>query len=813
WSPRTSWSASGSATGVDPASLRPDLPGRLTFDFEVAGAHFDAGTSFSVTLHHLSGRVRGLETRAAGTVARRGAVWTLEDVTGRLGPTTFSLAGRLSDTLDLRFKLAAQDLALFDPRLAGHLLASGSVTGPRRSPAIDAVASGGAIHGRGLSVGSFDARIDFDPRRSGPSHIHIRAHDLAYRRHRLNVAFALDGPAAHQIGTLSLSGLAYRMSSSAVGALAGGVWAGRIERLDFAGGDVRLALVSPGVLDASTRAIHLGQICVRGRPARMCAALDWAPGDWSMSALAQDLPLGLLTGGVSPNVHFRGTVGATVHLSASGLRPARGELSVTIARAEMVRRRPDGSRETTQLGSSTLTVNATPDRLEGAVKLDAGAVGSIAGRIEARRAATGWRGSPLTGTITARTTLGAWAPLYAGLIDQASGEASVRLAVAGTLGTPQLSGTLGVTNGALDLYRYNLEVHGASIQARLAANGLDFRGAAHLGAGTASAQGHLEWRSGAPFGDVKLSGTSLRVVDLPEAVVDASPDLDFHIAGRQAHVTGVVKIPYARLAPAGLTNAVHVSPDEIIVGEDTASPTGKLDVTSAIGIELGDHVDIDTQGLTGRLTGQVNVASGADSITRASGELRIVGGRYAAYGRTLEIARGRLIYTSSPIDDPGIDIRAQKNFQDPDIGAAVAGIDVRGTLLNPRITFFSEPPLPQAQIVSLVLAGGTLLGGPQLGVAATAPTSRSVNAQLLGQGAAVLGSQMGLPLAIEPMYNNDTALVLGKYLSPRLYVSYGITLVQSLNIVKLRYTLGDHWSVSTEVGQLGGADLVYSFEK
>ncbi|MGH8149312.1 MAG: hypothetical protein ACRETB_04955, partial [Steroidobacteraceae bacterium] len=42
WSPRTSWSASGSATGVDPASLRPDLPGRLTFDFEVAGAHFDA---------------------------------------------------------------------------------------------------------------------------------------------------------------------------------------------------------------------------------------------------------------------------------------------------------------------------------------------------------------------------------------------------------------------------------------------------------------------------------------------------------------------------------------------------------------------------------------------------------------------------------------------------------------------------------------------------------------------------------------------------------------------------------------------------
>jgi len=61
--------------------------------------------------------------------------------------------------------------------------------------------------------------------------------------------------------------------------------------------------------------------------------------------------------------------------------------------------------------------------------------------------------------------------------------------------------------------------------------------------------------------------------------------------------------------------------------------------------------------------------------------------------------------------------------------------------------------------------------------------------------------------------NNDTALVLGRYLSPRLYVSYGISLTEALNTVKLRYSLNDHWTVRTEVGQGHSAELVYTIEK
>jgi translocation and assembly module TamB len=81
--------------------------------------------------------------------------------------------------------------------------------------------------------------------------------------------------------------------------------------------------------------------------------------------------------------------------------------------------------------------------------------------------------------------------------------------------------------------------------------------------------------------------------------------------------------------------------------------------------------------------------------------------------------------------------------------------------------------------------------------------------------AAELGQHVGIQeVGVESnLLTNDTSVVLGRYLSPRLYVGYGVSLTQQLNTLKLRYSLGDHWVVRTEVGQARGADLVYTIDK
>jgi hypothetical protein len=44
-------------------------------------------------------------------------------------------------------------------------------------------------------------------------------------------------------------------------------------------------------------------------------------------------------------------------------------------------------------------------------------------------------------------------------------------------------------------------------------------------------------------------------------------------------------------------------------------------------------------------------------------------------------------------------------------------------------------------------------------------------------------------------------------------VSYGISLTESINTIKMRYTLDDRWTVRTEAGKERSADLVYTIEK
>ena len=87
----------------------------------------------------------------------------------------------------------------------------------------------------------------------------------------------------------------------------------------------------------------------------------------------------------------------------------------------------------------------------------------------------------------------------------------------------------------------------------------------------------------------------------------------------------------------------------------------------------------------------------------------------------------------------------------------------------------------------------------------------------IGQAAAMLGQQYGglvgiQNVGLETDLTNQTSLILGTYLSPRVYVSYGVSLTEQLNTIKLRYTLGDHWAVRVEAGQARGADLVYTIE-
>jgi translocation and assembly module TamB len=810
WSPQERWSVTGDASGINPEHIRKDLPGRLDFAFTASGLGFGSDRDFDVDIRGLHGRLRGTPASGAGHIARRKDAWQFEQVRLMLGGTTLAADGTIADTMDLRFAIDSEDLSLLAHDSRGKLRAQGTLRGTMQDPVINADLRGGGIQHQGVTLESLHAAVDFDASGGHPSKVDIRARNLSYRERTISdLSLTLDGTAADHVAHINAKATGLALESEMAGAFAHGAWLGKLRKLSVNGSEsLHLELDAPVDLALSGERTRIDWFCLNGAPARVCADGDWTAAKWSATVNANDLPMSTLTSGLTPSVDYRGRLTITARAFGGAERPAQGNLRADLVDAAIAHKLASGRTERITLGAGVVTVTATESMVDSAVTLDAGEVGTIKVRLNAQRSTERWQDMPVTGELHAQTAELGFISLYAPEIDRVAGKLAADLAITGTLGTPLIDGNLKLSNAELDLYQVNLAMREADLEARLLRNGLDFSGSARIGGGNVHASGRLEWREAQPYGKFKLEGQNLRVVDVPEAQIDASPNLDFSIEGRRIEVTGAVKVPYAKIVPADLTNAVRASSDEVLVGEEMQDPSKRFEVITGISLTLGDKVSIDTLGLTARLAGTITLRSGGnDEITRGTGELSVEDGKYTAYGRRLDIERGRLVFSGGPVNNPGVDIRAIKEY--PDVKA---GVNVRGTLLQPRLSFFSEPSLPQSQIVSLILAGGSLES------AQNRSSPNQAGTEALAQGSAILAQQLGSRVGIEDVglesnLANETSLVLGKYLSPRLYVSYGISFTQQLNTLKLRYSLSDRWTVKTEVGQARGADLVYTIEK
>ena len=813
WNPAESWALAGKVTGLNPGTLRPGFNGALDFNMKASGAPFGAEGVLDFAFSELRGKLRGNAASGSGRVVLQGEDWTFDQLRFRAGNTALAIDGSLgkSRALDLDFSLDADNLALLAEGARGELHARGKLAGTSEAPVIKFEARGVGIEHRNLKVEKLTANVDLDWRGQRASHADVSISRLTLDERELTQFNAtLDGTTgAHGIRADALAGRT-SLHLSAKGAFADGTWKGTVGDLfidDTA--NLNLQLDTPFGLMVSGKSFRIDPMCMHGKIARLCAQASGDGSGWRASGDAHNLPISTLTAGLTRNVEYQGSLNATAAASATGGAPFIGEARIDLADAAIRHKLASGRTDVITFGTGFVTLKAEPAQLSAELKLDAAQRGTILGRLRAERSSTDLLQSPMRGQLQMATGELGFLTLYLPAIDRAAGHFDANLSFEGALGEPRASGVIKLTNGEFDLYQMNLALRALDMEARVVANNLEFSSKARAGAGSLSSSGKIEWRDNLPYGQISLNGENLRVVDVPEARIDASPNLDFRIAGRDILVKGEVKVPLARIQPADLTNAVLPSADERIVGETEEVARDPFRVTSEITMTLGDNVRVETYGLTGHITGSITERTLPGEPSRATGELQVRDGQYLALARKLDIERGRLIFSGGLLVDPAVDIRAVKVF--PDIKA---GVNVRGSLREPRLTFFSEPSYPQSQIVSLLLAGGTFENAQAAGRAGTPGATQEVAGQAAALLAAQLGGKIGLQdISVESTLNNETSLVLGKYLSPRLYVSYGISLTESINTIKMRYTLDDNWTIKTEAGKERAADLVFTIER
>jgi translocation and assembly module TamB len=269
----------------------------------------------------------------------------------------------------------------------------------------------------------------------------------------------------------------------------------------------------------------------------------------------------------------------------------------------------------------------------------------------------------------------------------------------------------------------------------------------------------------------------------------------------------------ARITPRDLTTTVTTSSDERIVGleADELGPSTLERLRSRIHVKLGDNVRVNSFGLRATLEGGVTVITRPGDVARGQGEIRVREGEYKAFGQFVRIVRGVLSYEMAPLDEPTLDLVAEREIRREDV---TVSLNVRGTLADPFITLSSVPAMSQNEALSYLLTGRSI-NTLQSGEAAS--LDRAAESLALSGGGLLLGgigARVGLDeVTVEQTGEDDTAVVLGKYLSPNLFVSYGISIAEAINTIKLRYTINRNWSLKAEAGLEQSADVEYRIER
>lgn len=437
----------------------------------------------------------------------------------------------------------------------------------------------------------------------------------------------------------------------------------------------------------------------------------------------------------------------------------------------------------------------------------------------------------LTGQLREK---GALSILFPGLIRESRGNLDLDLKMGGSWSQPQAFGTVHLSKAEGYLPEAGIAIKDAQMTARLDRNAVyidSFRAVSGPGYIEGSALVRMKGMQVESY-EGQVSGERFQTVYFPELQVQSSPRLTFTGTTGKISVRGEILLPDVQIIGPQSQGSVASSPDVIREGK-TKPAAQKLPIHLDIQVKmvLGKSVQFKASGIDAQLGGQIDLQFQDPAKISGRGEIRVIKGRYRTYGVNLDIVRGRLFYSGGRINQPSLDILAWRK-----VGDVRAGVAISGTLPNPLVKLYSEPFMQDTDILAYIVLGRPLGSSTEqanlLATAAGALLTSSQSESLLSQLKNRLGlstfdisadtvaqnGQMGYkrinmaPAGTQAGSVSETMLVVGKYLTPELYISYGRSLFSGGNLFFLRYDISKSWQVETQTGQTSGVDIYYKLE-
>lgn len=411
--------------------------------------------------------------------------------------------------------------------------------------------------------------------------------------------------------------------------------------------------------------------------------------------------------------------------------------------------------------------------------------------------------------------------------ESVNGAVNAKLTLGGSATSPQLLGTLNVTNLQAHAHAMPIDITGGQLLMRFNGTNSTLTGNVKTPDSELKIEGDANWHKlDAWHSRVKAQANRFKVAIPNLAKVEVSPNIEVKATPQELILGGNIDIPWARIEVEELPeSAVTVSADEVIMESPRNQRKTKLlndmptqtkngmAIKADVKINIGNDVRLEAYGLKTALNGTIAVKQGKQGLG-LYGQVNLKQGTFASFGQDLVIRKGVITFAGLP-SQPMLNIEAIRNPEAIEDTNVTAGVRVTGLADNPEVKLYSEPSLPQDQILSYILTGRSLESSGDAGssnsiAAALLSMSLSKSSKLVGG----IGSAFGLnDLNVTTAgIGDNTKVVASAGLSKNFRVKYGVGIFAPLTELTLRYRLAPNLYLQWMSSINQAVDLFYRFE-
>ena len=605
-------------------------------------------------------------------------------------------------------------------------------------------------------------------------------------------------------------------------------WLGQVQQGNLSTRQVNLLQNKPAALiyRSQAKAVYLDEHCWMGGSSKLCLVepLQASRQKGLISLQLKDLDIASFQAFMPQGVAWIGKLfgHAKVTWGPSGAPTLNAQIYTDNGEIGLAPEDPQDDPLTLAYQRLSLVATTQPDGIK--LRFDAKTPGIGTGFIDAT----------INPSVTPKTVNGAlvldkvqmnvFKPFFPGM-RVLNGVASLAGGISGPLTGPDFYGEFRLKDGQVAMNNIPVNLNNINLSSSIRGTEATLTGSFFSGDGQGKITGEANWQ-GVPYANLALSGEKLLIRQAPMLTARITPSIDVRILPTQQQITvnGTIDVPSALVSlPERGEDVVAKSNDVRVIRLDQVDQrvmkaSKPWDIYADIDVALGDQVYFRGFGNTIPLGGKLNVTQrGLDAAMRGNG---VIGVRkkvsIEAFGQRLQLNRG-IARFNGIVTQPTLDIDATKT-----ISGRVVGVRVTGRATNPNVAIYNDAGLSEQEAINALLTGK--INSNSVNASSAAGFKSDINNTIAAAGLSLglggtrqftntIGRTFGLDsLTLDAEgVGDDTQVSLTGYITPDLYLRYGVGVFTPVNRLTLRYQLNRRLYVEASSALDRAIDVFYNW--